>query len=842
MKYWFLIVNFVCFFAVSLLAQEPLDCDGTVYCIIEPTNEFGRVFINPANNSVSLIPINSLGALDIHAIGYRSTDQLIYGVGRTDHRLYRIDALGDVEDLGPLALGNNLVYEAAGVTPNGEFLYTTGSLNGIDQHLARVNLNDFSVTILPVAGNINLLDIAFHPYTGDMWAYDFNNQSFLSLNLGTLMFTGYNVTLFENKIQGVYIDASGKIYGYGTSAFGVAGAIFDLPPETGQENRRITGPVGIITDLAGCPYGLEVLADAAPKTLFPCEELEFTYLVGNGTGGDLPGVDFEHNFPAGFNVQSIVRNPYGGTVTGIGSDFLQIDNMSISPEIDSIVVLVELDDIAGGQYKSQAKLTGLPVALGGTRLSDDFKTFAPGDSTFVNVNRIEEDSIFRSFFSCIGNELDLDASEFGANIEWNTGSSDQVITVNTEGLYYLNVGGGCQEVYVEFDVTYASCPYTIEVRHETEPRQALPCSEAVYHFYIENSSGFPRNDITFIDTLPLGFTPVEILQNPYGGALVNTGNPQLIKITGMNIPVGTDTLDILVEVGDLPPGEYPNQARIEGFPAELGPFRLSDDPNTQAVDSTIIFVLGVPTDSFYVDTIICARAELDLNAAPFGFNYLWDNGSTDSIRTITQPGDYNVTILDGCDPSYVFFTVTEGTPIDLFVEDEVMVFLGESYQFLPSVINLGDSLLVEWVAEVDSTLSCLDCLSPLARPLITTVYTLKVSNGTCTDSSLIDFVVDNTRRVFAPNIFSANRDGINDWFYLQSPDYGVIRNLRIYSRWGSIIYSSTNSELNFEQTGWNGKADNNGKFLEPGVYLWQAEIEFLDGLTETLSGDVMLIR
>jgi gliding motility-associated-like protein/uncharacterized repeat protein (TIGR01451 family) len=842
MKPWLLLVNFFCFFTSSVLAQEPLNCDGTVYCIIESTNEFGRVFINPANNSVSLIPISSLGSLDIHAIGYRSTDQFVYGIGRTDHRLYQIDALGDVADLGPLALGNNLVYEAAGITPDGNFMYASGSLNGIDQHLARINLSNLNVTLLPVAGNINLLDIAFHPYTGDMWAYDFNNKTFLSLNLGTLTFTGYNVTLLENKIQGVYIDASGKIYGYGTSTFGVAGAIFDLPPETGQENRRITGPVGNITDLAGCPYGLEMLADAVPKTLFPCEEVAFTYFVGNGTGGNLSSVDFEHNFPAGFNIQSIIRNPYGGTVTSTGSDFLRIENMTISPEIDSIVVLLELDDIAGGQYKSQAKLTGLPAYLGGTRLSDDFNTFAPGDSTFVNVNRIEEDSIFRSFFSCIGNTLTLDGSEFGANIQWNTGSSAQMITVNTEGVYFLNVEGGCQEVYVEYDVTYASCPYTIEVRHETEPRQALPCSEAIYRFYLENASGFPRNDVTFIDTLPTGFTPVEILQNPFGGTLVNTGNPQLIKITGMSLPVGIDTLDILVEIGDLPPGAYPSQARVEGFPLELGPFRLSDDPTTLPLDSTIIFVLGVPTDSFYVDTIICARAELDLNAAPFGFNFLWDNGSTDSIRTITQPGNYEVTILDGCEPSYVFFIVTEGPPIDLFVEEEVTVFLGESYPFSPSVINLGDSLMVTWVAEVDSTLSCLDCLTPTARPLSTTTYTLVVDNGTCTDSSLINFVVDNTRRIFTPNIFSANRDGVNDWFFLQSPDYGVIKSLRIYSRWGSVVYSTTASELNFEQTGWNGRANNNGKPLEPGVYLWQAEIEFLDGLTETFSGDVMLIR
>jgi gliding motility-associated-like protein len=833
-------LQLICF--SGLAAQTPFTCDGTVYGIIQTTNQFGQLVINPSNGSADMVPISSMGNVEIYALGYRITDNLIYGVGRNDQRLYQIDALGTVVDLGGVALNPAYNYDAGDIDNTGQFFYTTGSLNGVDQHLARIDLTDRSVALLPVAGGVNLQDMAFHPYTNRLWGYDYNNRSFLSINLNPLTYTGYNVTLAENEIQACYFNASGQLYGFGRSAFGVAGAIFSISNDFGIETRRSTGPVAFVTDLAGCPYGLDLKAKGFPRILFPCEEVTYTYYVGNGAGQNLTNLDFEYDFPTGFNIQSVLRNPYGGTVTGVGSDLLRITNMTVDSGLDSIIVRILLGDLPGGRYQSQGRITNLPTSMGSQRRTDDFFTFTPADSTYIDINRIDEDSIFVNRFSCLGNTVNIDASEYGANILWNTGSTAPILTVAEEGLYYLNVNSGCQDVYVEFDVSFASCPYTLEMRHQMVPQEVLPCSEVLYRYYIENSSGLPRRNITFSNTLPAGVSLLGVVNNPFGGNLVNDPDPQVVRIANMTLPLGTDTLEILLEVGDLPPGPYPNQARMEGFPRALGPFRVSDDPLTQRVDSTIMTVLGVPTDSFYVDQIICARAELDLNAAPYGRNFLWEGGSQDSILTIIEPGNYAVTILDGCEPSYVFFNVREGTPINLTVEDQVTVFLGESHQFSPLVNNQSDSLLVSWVAAVDSTLSCLDCLAATARSLTTTTYILKVANEECTDSTAINFIVDNTRRVYAPNVFSANRDGVNDYFFLQSPDFGRIRMLRVYNRWGSVLFSSTNSEMNFTSSGWNGRADNTGKLLEPGVYLWQAEIEFLDGLVETFSGDVLLLR
>jgi gliding motility-associated-like protein len=54
--------------------------------------------------------------------------------------------------------------------------------------------------------------------------------------------------------------------------------------------------------------------------------------------------------------------------------------------------------------------------------------------------------------------------------------------------------------------------------------------------------------------------------------------------------------------------------------------------------------------------------------------------------------------------------------------------------------------------------------------------------------------------VFAPNAFSPNKDGLNDFFRIKVLGEITIRSLKVYNRWGQIIFNSTDLEK-----GWNGK-------------------------------------
>jgi hypothetical protein len=89
-----------------------------------------------------------------------------------------------------------------------------------------------------------------------------------------------------------------------------------------------------------------------------------------------------------------------------------------------------------------------------------------------------------------------------------------------------------------------------------------------------------------------------------------------------------------------------------------------------------------------------------------------------------------------------------------------------------------------------ASLSCSDCLYPLAMPFNTTIYKLEVTSvdGCLASDSLMVRVVKD-RNIYAPNVFSPDNDGLNDHFNLYT-DKGArqIRFLRIYSRWGELAF------------------------------------------------------
>jgi gliding motility-associated-like protein len=129
------------------------------------------------------------------------------------------------------------------------------------------------------------------------------------------------------------------------------------------------------------------------------------------------------------------------------------------------------------------------------------------------------------------------------------------------------------------------------------------------------------------------------------------------------------------------------------------------------------------------------------------------------------------------------------------------------------------------------------------QPTTSTTYTVTVQDTLtrCTASATFRVFVDQSTRLFAPNIFSPNNDGNNDLFFLHAgKEVRNILSLRIFSRGGQLVYEELNLFPNSPDRGWNGNF--RGQTLNPGVFVYVAEIELLDGRTEIVRGDVTLIR
>ena len=95
--------------------------------------------------------------------------------------------------------------------------------------------------------------------------------------------------------------------------------------------------------------------------------------------------------------------------------------------------------------------------------------------------------------------------------------------------------------------------------------------------------------------------------------------------------------------------------------------------------------------------------------------------------------------------------------------------------------------------------------------------------------------------IFVPNIFSPNGDGINDVFYVQTnPEVTGINVMRIFDRWGNIVFEKFNFSPNDADAGWDGNF--NGKLMNPEVYTYWIEMSTTRGKDVVKVGDVTLVR
>ena len=90
-------------------------------------------------------------------------------------------------------------------------------------------------------------------------------------------------------------------------------------------------------------------------------------------------------------------------------------------------------------------------------------------------------------------------------------------------------------------------------------------------------------------------------------------------------------------------------------------------------------------------------------------------------------------------------------------------------------------------------------------------------------------------------VFTPNGDGVNDIFYIQGGEkVEKVTTMRVFDRWGDLVFEGTGMEINDIQNGWDGTFK--GKPCTSGAYVWYAEVLFKDGETKVLRGDVILLR
>ena len=132
--------------------------------------------------------------------------------------------------------------------------------------------------------------------------------------------------------------------------------------------------------------------------------------------------------------------------------------------------------------------------------------------------------------------------------------------------------------------------------------------------------------------------------------------------------------------------------------------------------------------------------------------------------------------------------------------------------------------------------------SVTVQPKATTEYTVEARNpGGCkTTDRVTVFVLCDGANIFIPNTFSPNGSGTNDIFYPRGSGIFKIKLLRIFNRWGEVVFEKMNFSPNDATAGWDGTVK--GKMVNSDVFVYTAEILCENNNSIILNGNVALLR
>ncbi|MDX2136222.1 MAG: gliding motility-associated C-terminal domain-containing protein [Saprospiraceae bacterium] len=243
--------------------------------------------------------------------------------------------------------------------------------------------------------------------------------------------------------------------------------------------------------------------------------------------------------------------------------------------------------------------------------------------------------------------------------------------------------------------------------------------------------------------------------------------------------------------------------------------------------------------TLFIDTIFGG------SGAPY--QYSLDFGVLlDPMFPITMDGGQHfITYYDrlNCEITDTIFVFEPDPLLVVFDPASIEIKLGDTLTTLQPQITgaLVDTFF--WVpAEL---LSDPTILNPMITTFQSTTYTLTVfdENG-CSGTGSIEVEVDPDRNIYIPNVFHpGNTSGLNDRFNVYAGlGVEIVNIFQIYDRWGGLMYENTDfypSSFDFSE-GWDGRY--NGDYVNPGVYVYIAEVKFLDGRVLTYRGDVTVIR
>lgn len=250
-----------------------------------------------------------------------------------------------------------------------------------------------------------------------------------------------------------------------------------------------------------------------------------------------------------------------------------------------------------------------------------------------------------------------------------------------------------------------------------------------------------------------------------------------------------------------------------------------------------------------VDSIRClgdgngkiALQNISGGAAPLYYSINNQPFTSQTVFSNLEPGAYLLRIRDdfGCHwENTIILTEPDLLSVELTANDTSIV-LGQAVQLNAQASPVNANLaLIEW--SPDGLPYQEQSLQQRLKPETHTEFVVRITdrNGCVAEDRL--WVSVYNHHIYVPNIILPGSE-VNSWFTVFAGD-GVleVKSLRVFDRWGEQVFERLNFLPNAPTLGWDGAY--RGEPMNPGVFVWYAEVLLQDGQVVFLKGDVTVAR
>jgi gliding motility-associated-like protein len=252
------------------------------------------------------------------------------------------------------------------------------------------------------------------------------------------------------------------------------------------------------------------------------------------------------------------------------------------------------------------------------------------------------------------------------------------------------------------------------------------------------------------------------------------------------------------------------------------------------IDTITVRLRQPPTALHFADTLLCVtNLPLRYTVPPVFTHIQWSDNTSDNPKDITKSGIYSLAADWECGTVRNTFLVRAESPlppIHLLTQDTASCEKGHfqpfrlyaPYGYPNYTWNIGAqnqrAILIQKAGDYDVR-----------------------SQNLCGEVSDKITVSGCAPSYYLPNTFTPNGDGKNDFFTLYSNDaVRIIKQFQVFDRYGELVFSAENIAPNDERKGWDGNFKDMS--FTPDVFAYRITVEYADGTTETLVGDVTVVK